>query len=390
MKKKVDHNPDLDRLVDWPTKYKLGSKGPTVKQLLDSGFCRIRASADVRDCIARLDKKDWMDYVQVEFPGSGSWSREKCADRFRCLLAKGFRNVPTPLLEQLPFSDEADAPTEFRYHWSFAGKRVEVEPKIKPEAQPDPMKKVRGISKAAAKAAAAEKAKALEGEHHPAPDPVPPMPKEYEMVTLTDGTQVSMSKQDSDNPFAALAAMAHDHDDDSRTESPAPVPPQQRAPAAVDDIEDGEWSHVHDTPAPTAHVDTLSLEPLPTKVVVVKFEVTGDREYFYFAPDDAKPGDWAVVYAKLENDTGARFAIGQIERDDPDLEGMARYAVLGVFNEAFAQSIQARMDRVSQIKARLQRKKQQFDERHIYELMAKVDPEARELLDLLKKLEGEL
>ena len=145
---------------------------------------------------------------------------------------------------------------------------------------------------------------------------------------------------------------------------------------------------MHDSP-PEVTLD-IQTDPLPTKLVVVTFEATGEREYFYFATEDAKPGDHAVVYAKMEKETNAKFAIGLIQRDDPDLEGMARYAILGTFNEEFAKQVQARMDRVSMVKARLQRKKEQYDERQIYELMAKEDPEARELLEMLKRLEGEL
>lgn len=401
MKKKLDHNPDFDRLPDWASKYKLGGKGPTVKQLLDSGFCRIEASADVKDCIARLDKKTWLDHVHVQFPGSHDRPLPWCADTFRTRLGKGFRNVPQKILDQLPYSEGPNAPTEFRYHWTFSGKRVEVAP-AKP-AKPDPVKQgkagVAGISKAAAKAAAqaaAQKAKdadTLHGEHEPAPKAapaaaaVPAMPKEYEVVTLTDGTHVTMAKEDVENPFAALAATARGGDPEpepATKETEDDLPPQQRPPQEDHDAEDGEWEHMHDGPLyePT--------EPLPTKVVVVTFEATGEREYFYFATEDAKVGDHAVVYAKMEKDTGAKFAIGLIRRDDPDLEGMARYAILGTFNEEFAKQVQERMDRVSMIKARLQRKKEQYDERQIYELMAKVDPEARELLELLKRLEGEL
>lgn len=405
MKKKVDHNPDLDRLPDWASKYKLGGKGPTPRQLLDSGFCRIKASADVANCIARLDKKTWLDHVHVEFPGSHSWPLMDSAHMYRTRLGKGFRNVPESILNQLPWSDGESAPVVFRYHWTFSGKRVEVAPakpaKAGKAAKPakmtagmaEGMAAVRGISKAAARDAAAKAAERLkgaplDGEHEPAPEAVkvPAMPKEYEMVTLADGTHVSVSKGDMDNPFAALAAMAQGDEPKSAEgeDQTEPVPPQQRSPKEDHDVEDGEWEHMHDGPLyePT--------NPLPTKVVVVTFEATGAREYYYFATEDAKPGDHAVVYAKMEKDTGAKFAIGLIQRDDPDLEGMARYAILGTFNEEFAKQVQARMDRVSMVKARLQRKKDEYDERRIYELMAKEDPEARELLDLLKRLEGEL
>jgi len=370
MKKKVDHNPDLDRLTDWVSKYKLGAKGPTLKQLVDSGFCRIKDTPDVKNCIARLDKKDWMDYVKVEFPGSHDWELNKCADLFRTRLAKGFRNVPKNLYDLLPWSHAVDSPTEFRYHWSFKGVKVPVEPA--------PTKKVK-------------KAKA--------PAPAAPAEPAFDEMVTSGGEHLNISHE------AMMEAMAE------FPELPvAPAPAAEPAPAP-DEVTEGEWEEVKKTAAEAAPKPLPPLEPVAEmaygeangayapmnglestamKVVVVTFAGTGSQEYFYFAPVDTRIGDYAVVHRKASEDTSNPFSIGLIERDDPDLQGMARSAILGVFNETFATGVQSRMDQIVQVKARLIQKRRQYDERQIYELLAQQDGEARELLDMLKHLESTL
>lgn len=134
-----------------------------------------------------------------------------------------------------------------------------------------------------------------------------------------------------------------------------------------------------------------AMTPVQMKTVIVTFDEEG-KEYTYFAPIDAKVGDYCVVYAgsaKMTPTTRSMpFHIGRIERETPDLEGKARSAVLGTFNEDFAKVVQQHMDVRSAIKAKLQQKKRQFEERAIFEMLAEKDPEAAALLDALKKFEG--
>lgn len=128
-----------------------------------------------------------------------------------------------------------------------------------------------------------------------------------------------------------------------------------------------------------------AIDTLPAmKVVVVEF-IDG-KERNYFAPVEAKDGDYAVVYAPGTT-ASSKFTVGKILRETPDPEGKARAAVLGTFNEEFALAVQARMDHLAAIKARLQAKKRAFEERALFEMMAGTDPEAAELLRQLKELQ---
>lgn len=128
-----------------------------------------------------------------------------------------------------------------------------------------------------------------------------------------------------------------------------------------------------------------ALEAMPMKVVVVVFPDTGDKEFHFFAPVEAAIGDHCVVYSQGVHKNAGPFSIGRIERESADLEGRARNAILGTFNEAFAQHVQKRMDYMASIKAKLQQKKRQFEEQAFYELMAEKDPETAELLAALKQ-----
>jgi len=140
-------------------------------------------------------------------------------------------------------------------------------------------------------------------------------------------------------------------------------------------------------PIPDVELDLKNLpvlEAMPMKVVVVVFP-EGDKEYHFFAPVEAAIGDHCVVYSQGVHKSNGPFSIGRIERESADLEGRARNAILGTFNEAFAQHVQKRMDYMASIKAKLQQKKRQFEEQAFYELMATSDPEAAELLAALKQ-----
>lgn len=151
---------------------------------------------------------------------------------------------------------------------------------------------------------------------------------------------------------------------------PTPTPVTEEAPMSLND---------------TINSNLPAIDTLPAmKVVVVEF-IDG-KERNYFAPVEAKDGDYAVVYAPGTTAT-SKFTVGKILRETPDPEGKARAAVLGTFNEEFALAVQARMDHLAAIKARLQAKKRAFEERALFEMMAGTDPEAAELLRQLKELQ---
>lgn len=129
----------------------------------------------------------------------------------------------------------------------------------------------------------------------------------------------------------------------------------------------------------------LALDPTPMKTVVVIFGDADDREFIFFAPTTARVGDYAVVYAKGVHAARGPFSIGKIERETADIEGKAKQAILGTFNEEFARYVEQRMAHLANIKAQLQAKKRAFEEQQFFELMAEKDPEARDLLEQLKQ-----
>lgn len=137
----------------------------------------------------------------------------------------------------------------------------------------------------------------------------------------------------------------------------------------------------------------LALEAMPMKVVIVTFPGS-DKEFSYFAPAEpgkAEPGDYCVVFGNSNPTNQQRqqgepmFSIGVIQRETPDFEGRAKGAILGAFNVAFAKHVQARMDMLASVKARLQVKRKQFEDTAFFEMLAEKDPEARELLEQLKQ-----
>lgn len=131
----------------------------------------------------------------------------------------------------------------------------------------------------------------------------------------------------------------------------------------------------------------LALENRPMKVVEVRFQrAEGAKAYHYYAPADAKTGDYAVVYASDNIVTGRDFpfTVVQITKDEVIDTQRATKAILGTFNEDFAKHVQARIEHMARVKAKLQTKKKQFEESAFFEMLAKSDPEAAALLDELK------
>lgn len=164
--------------------------------------------------------------------------------------------------------------------------------------------------------------------------------------------------------------------------TPYPTPTYENPAMPLNPTDAQGNAHIPDVELDLKNLPVL--EAMPMKVVVVVFP-EGDKEYHFFAPVEAAIGDHCVVYSQGVHKSNGPFSIGRIERESADLEGRARNAILGTFNEAFAQHVQKRMDYMASIKAKLQQKKRQFEEQAFYELMAEKDPETAELLAALKQ-----
>lgn len=132
----------------------------------------------------------------------------------------------------------------------------------------------------------------------------------------------------------------------------------------------------------------LATDKRPMQIVVVTFTNQPDaKEYHYYAPAEAKAGQYAVVYASNTNLANSAFPFGvvKIVRDNVlDVHGRATKAILASFDEEFAKHVQARMEHMARVKAQLQQKKKQFEENAIFEMLAQKDPEAAALLEELK------
>jgi hypothetical protein len=131
----------------------------------------------------------------------------------------------------------------------------------------------------------------------------------------------------------------------------------------------------------------LALDKRPMKVVMVRFQrAEGCKEYAYWAPENTKSGDYAVVYASdnIVNGREFPFTVVQVTNDEVIDTSRATKAILGTFNEDFAKHVQARIEHMARVKSRLQQKKKQFEESAFFEMLAKSDPEAAALLDELK------
>jgi hypothetical protein len=132
----------------------------------------------------------------------------------------------------------------------------------------------------------------------------------------------------------------------------------------------------------------LATEARPMQVVTVVFSnLSESKEYNYFAPADARVGQYAVVYSTRDSASSSSFpfTVVKIIADNViDIGNKANKAVLGTFDESFAKHVQARMEHMARIKGQLQQKKKVFEENAIFEMLAERDPEAAALLSELK------
>lgn len=135
----------------------------------------------------------------------------------------------------------------------------------------------------------------------------------------------------------------------------------------------------------TTPTTELALENRPMKVVLVAFE-DPNKAYHYWAPADAKSGDYAVVpsASQIIQNRSAPFSIGRIVQDEVIDTAKATKAILGTFNEEFSNHVQQRIEHMQRVKAKLAVKKKQYEDAAFYELLAKTDPEAALLLEELK------
>lgn len=132
---------------------------------------------------------------------------------------------------------------------------------------------------------------------------------------------------------------------------------------------------------------SLALDARPMKVVEVRFQrAEGAKTYHYYAPQDAKSGDFAIVYANDNIVSGREFPFTVVEiiNDEVVDTQRATKAILGTFNEGFAKHVQARIEHMARVKSKLQQKKKLFEESAFFEMLAQSDPEAAALLEELK------
>jgi|GEM_PF-3101439 len=132
----------------------------------------------------------------------------------------------------------------------------------------------------------------------------------------------------------------------------------------------------------------IALDKRPMKVVLVQFQDTPNaKEYAYWAPEGTKTGDFAVVHQSGSINTGSAFpfTVVKVTQDEVLDTSRATRAILGTFDESFALHVQARIEHMTRVKAKLAQKKKAFEESAFYEMLAKSDPEAAALLDELKQ-----
>lgn len=131
----------------------------------------------------------------------------------------------------------------------------------------------------------------------------------------------------------------------------------------------------------------IALDKRPMKVVLVQFQDTPTaKEYAYWAPEGTKTGDFAVVHQNNVTVASAfPFTVVKVTQDEVLDTSRASKAILGTFDESFALHVQARIEHMTRVKAKLAQKKKAFEESAFYEMLAKSDPEAAALLDELKQ-----
>lgn len=126
----------------------------------------------------------------------------------------------------------------------------------------------------------------------------------------------------------------------------------------------------------------VAIDVKKIQVVAVVFSELGDqKEYYYFAPLEARTGQYAVVYDQNNRNGEFPFKVVRIVRDNViDVHGKANKSIWGSFDETFAKQVQERCERMASVRGQLEAKKKAFQEREMYNVMAATDPTVAALL----------
>lgn len=130
---------------------------------------------------------------------------------------------------------------------------------------------------------------------------------------------------------------------------------------------------------------TVNVPQLKLQVVAVVFSEleVNPKEYYYFAPLEAKQSQYAVVYSE-RSQSEFPFKIVRIVRDNViDSDRRANRSIWATFDEGFAKQVQEHSERLGRIRAQLESKKRQFQEQEMFRVMAQTDPEVATLLEEL-------
>lgn len=124
-------------------------------------------------------------------------------------------------------------------------------------------------------------------------------------------------------------------------------------------------------------------------ITAVFSELADAKEYYYFAPLDAKAGQYAAVYDQNNRGGEFPFKIVRILRDNViDVQNQANRSIWGSFDETFAKQVQERTERLNRVRGQLEQKKKAFQEQEMFRMMATTDPEVAALLEELNGFGG--
>lgn len=145
-------------------------------------------------------------------------------------------------------------------------------------------------------------------------------------------------------------------------------------------------------PADTAETTSTAVVVAAPKIQVITAvfsELADAKEFYYFAPLEAKAGQYAAVYDQNNRGGEFPFKIVRIIRDNViDVQNRANKSVWGSFDETFAKQVQERTERLNRVRGQLEQKKKAFQEQEMFRMMATTDPEVAALLEELNGFGG--
>ena len=109
------------------------------------------------------------------------------------------------------------------------------------------------------------------------------------------------------------------------------------------------------------------------------------KPYSFLTDIDVKPGDQVIVPSAGIPKVAVVEKIFGLSRD---AHNKAATLIIAKLDMSDYDDRVALVEKANELKTRLAERKQQFEEREIYRLMAENDPEARMLMDELNKIEG--